>query len=92
MRGKWEVKDERSANSNYSIAGFQLVVESILISNSEGAQFAPNITVSVKAASTFFDVKFKLIVKSASDALGSDGAQTVPTFLETQILREQGLR
>ena len=28
---------------NYSIVGFQLVVESILISNSEGAQFASTI-------------------------------------------------
>jgi hypothetical protein len=61
--GEWEVKDngdaivkQRSANSNYSIAGFQLVVKSILISNSEGAHFAPNITVSVKAPSTFFNV------------------------------------
>jgi hypothetical protein len=57
-----------------------LVVKSILISNSEGAQFAPNITVSVKAASTFFNVEFKLIVKSASDALHSEGARTVPTI------------
>jgi hypothetical protein len=79
--GEGEVKDDgntilkqRSANSNYSVAGFQLVVKSILISNSEGAQFAPNITVSVKAASTFFNVKFKLIVKSAFDALCSEGA------------------
>ncbi len=42
--GEWEVKDngnaivkQQSANSNYSIAGFQLVVKLILISNSEGA-------------------------------------------------------
>ncbi len=42
--GEWEVKDngdavvkQRSANSKYFIAGFQLVVKSILISNSEGA-------------------------------------------------------
>jgi len=28
---------------NYSIVGFQLVVKSILISNSEGARFAPTI-------------------------------------------------
>jgi hypothetical protein len=34
----------------YSVVGFQLVVESILTSNSEGARFAPNITSSVKAA------------------------------------------
>ncbi len=79
--GEWEVKDngnavvkQQSAYSNYSIAGFQLVVKSILISNSEGARFAPNISVSVKAASTFFNVKFKLIVKSASNALRSEGA------------------
>jgi hypothetical protein len=77
-KGEWEVKDKRSANSNYSVTGFQLVVKSILISNSEGARFAPNITVSIKAASTFFDIKFKLIVKSASDALHFEGARTVP--------------
>ena len=47
--GEWEVKDygnavveQQSANSNYFDAGFQLVVKSILISNSEGARFAPN--------------------------------------------------
>ena len=34
----------------YSVVGFQLVVKSILTSNSEGARFAPNITSSVKAA------------------------------------------
>jgi hypothetical protein len=34
----------------YSVVGFQLVVESILTSNSEGARFAPSITSSVKAA------------------------------------------
>ncbi len=67
--------------SNHSVVGFQLVVKSILISNSEGAQFAPNITTaSIKAALTFFNVEFKSIIKSASDALRSEGAQTVPTI------------
>ncbi len=56
-----------------SIANFQLIVGS----DSEGAQFAPMITASVKVASTFFNIEFKLIVKSASDALHSEGAQTV---------------
>ena len=37
--------------------GARLVVDS----NSEGAQFAPTITASVKAASTFFNVEFKLL-------------------------------
>jgi hypothetical protein len=52
----------------------------IVDSNSEGAQFAPMITASAKAASIFFNVKFKFIVKSASDALHSEGAWTVPTI------------
>jgi hypothetical protein len=44
---EWEVKDngdavvkQQSANSNYSVAGFQLVVKSILIPSYEGAQRA----------------------------------------------------
>ena len=57
----------------------------IIDSNSEGAQFAPRITASVKAASTFFNVKFKLFVKSASDALHSEGAQTVPTISSIEL-------
>jgi hypothetical protein len=44
----------------------------IVYSNSEGAQFAPMITASVKAASTFFNLEFKLVVKSAFDALRSE--------------------
>ncbi len=66
-----------------SSATFKLVVVSITsgYSNgsfkvSEGAQFAPMITASIKAASTFFNIEVKLIVKSASDALCSEGAQT----------------
>jgi hypothetical protein len=45
--GEWEVKDngdaivkQQSANSNYSVAGFQLVVKSISIPSYEGAQRA----------------------------------------------------
>ena len=37
--------------------GARLVVDS----DSEGAQFTPTITASVKAASTFFNVEFKLL-------------------------------
>ncbi len=55
-----------SITSEYSNGSFKV---------SEGAQFTPMITASVKAASTFFNVEVKLIVKSASDALHSEGAQ-----------------
>jgi hypothetical protein len=57
----------------------------IVDSNSEGAQFAPTITASVKAASTYFNVEFKLIVRSAYDALRSEGAQTVPTISSIEL-------
>jgi hypothetical protein len=33
----------------------------VVVSNSEGARFAPTNTASVKAASTFFNVEFKLL-------------------------------
>ncbi len=68
-------------STSFKDSSFQLVVRFILISNSEGAQFAPNITASVKAASTFFNIEFKLIVKSASGALRSEGVQASPTKL-----------
>ncbi len=54
-------------STSFNDSSFQLVVKFILISNSEGARFAPMIAASAKAASTFFNVKFKSIVKSASD-------------------------
>ncbi len=41
----------------------QLIVKYIFLLGSEGAQFAQMITASIKAALTFFNVKFKLIVK-----------------------------
>jgi hypothetical protein len=47
-------------STSFNDSSFHLVVKFILISNSEGAQFAPNITVDLK-----------LIVKSASDELHS---------------------
>ncbi len=58
----------------------QFIVKYIFLLGSEGAQFAPMITASVKAALTFFNIELKLIVKSASDALRCEGAQTVPTI------------
>ncbi len=54
-------------STSFNNSSFQLVVKFILISNSKGAQFAPT-TASAKAGLTFFNVKFKLIVKSSSDA------------------------
>jgi hypothetical protein len=67
---------QRAMSHFYNNRHCRLIVDS----HSEGAQFAPKITASVKAASIFFNAKFKLIVKSASDALHSEGAQTVPTI------------
>ncbi len=64
-------------STSFNKSSFQLVVKFILVSNSEGAQFAPTITASAKATLTVFNVEFKLIVKSASD--GSHFEQlTVP--------------
>jgi hypothetical protein len=54
-------------STSFNNSSFQLVVEFIIISNSEEAH-APTITASAKAALTFFNIEFKLIVKSASDA------------------------
>jgi hypothetical protein len=67
-------------STSFNNSSFQLVVKFILISNSEGAQFAPTITASIKAASTYFNAKLKLIVKSASDALRSEGAKILKIF------------
>jgi hypothetical protein len=67
-------------STSFNDSSFQLVLAKFnLISYSEGAQFAPNITASVKAASTFFNIEFKSIVKSASNLLTSEGVQASPT-------------
>jgi hypothetical protein len=52
----------------------QFIVKYIFSSGSEGAQFSPTITAYIKSVLTCFDVKFKLIVKLASDALRSEEA------------------